>query len=190
MLYLPHMSRGGFHDRAEAEGHQLYFTSWVDVAVAAVVFLLEIAQEIFRERDIELVSLAAVAEVDAAVVVRFSLPRFVAKISCGGIFQGGKFAIQLRGGNFAGDAPEDGAGIVLDDVAGENSESGQCARKRGDDDLRDAEGFGEGAGVQASGAAEGNEREVAGVAATLDRDNANGFLHGGVDDADHSGSEL
>ena len=62
--------------------------------------------------------------------------------------------------------------------------------KRGDDDVRDAEGFGESAGVQASGAAEGDEREVARVAAALDGNYADGFLHGGVDDADDAGGEF
>ena len=56
--------------------------------------------------------------------------------------------------------------------------------------MRDAEGFGEGAGVEASGAAEGDEREVAGIAAALDGDDADGFFHGGVDDADDAGGEL
>ena len=65
------------------------------VAVAAVVFLFEIAQEILREGNVEFVSLAAVAEVDAAVVARASLPGFVAKIFGRGFFQGGEFAIQF-----------------------------------------------------------------------------------------------
>ena len=56
--------------------------------------------------------------------------------------------------------------------------------------MRDAEGLGEGAGVKASGAAEGDQGEVAGIAAALDGDDADGFLHGGVDDADHAGGEL
>ena len=142
------------------------------------------------KRDVEFVSLAAVAEVDAAVVVRASLPGFFAKIFCGGFFQGGEFAIQFVGGNFSGDAPEDGARIIFHDVAGENAQGGECAGKRRDDDVRDAESFGESAGVEASGAAEGDQREVARVASALDGDDADGFFHGGVDDADDSGGEL
>ena len=141
-------------------------------------------------RDVEFVSLAAVADVDAAVEMRASLPGFMAKIFGGGFFQGGKFAIQLVGGNFAGDAPQHGARIIFHYVAGENAERGERAGKRGNDDVRDAEGVGEGAGVQASGAAEGDQREVARVAAALDGDDANGFLHGGVDHADDPGGKF
>ena len=83
------------HCGAEAEGYEFDFAIGMDVAVAAVVFLLEISQQILREREVEFVSLAAVAEVDAAVVVRTSLPGFVAKISCARLFRGGEFAIQL-----------------------------------------------------------------------------------------------
>ena len=131
------------------------------VAVAAVMFVLEVAEEIFGERNVEFVSLAAVADVDAAVVVRASLPGLVAKISCGSFFQSCEFAIQLRRGNFAGDSPEDCARIIFHDVAGKNAERGERAGKCGDDDVRNAEGFGESAGVQASSAAEGDEGEVA-----------------------------
>src|ERR1700733_1807596 len=126
----------------------------MDIAVAAAVFLLEVVQEIFCERDVEFVSLAAVADIDAAIVVRYSPPAFLAKTSCGGFFQGGKFAIQFLRGNFAGDTPQDCAGIIFDHVAGEDAERGERAGKRRDDDVWNAESFGEGAGVQASGAAE------------------------------------
>jgi hypothetical protein len=60
----------------------------MDVSVAAVVFSLEIAEEIFCEGDVELVSLTAVADVDRAAVLRFALPGFVAKIFCGISLQG------------------------------------------------------------------------------------------------------
>ena len=56
--------------------------------------------------------------------------------------------------------------------------------------MGDAEGIGEGAGVKASSTAEGDEREVAGIAAALDGDDADGFFHGGVDDAEDAGGEL
>ena len=56
--------------------------------------------------------------------------------------------------------------------------------------MGNAEGIGEGAGVKASSTPEGNEREVAGIAAALDGNDADGFFHGGVDDADDAGGEL
>jgi hypothetical protein len=91
----------GSHQGAEAEGHQLYFAIWMGVAIAAAMFLLKIAQEIFRGWKVELISLAAIADVDAATKMRSSLPRLVAKIFGSIFFQGGKFAIQGLRGNFA-----------------------------------------------------------------------------------------
>src|SRR5579862_7966155 len=162
----------------------------MSVAVAAVVLLLKVTQKIFGEGDVEFVSLAAVADVDAAVVVRVSLPGLAAKIFRGRFLKLCEFAIQFGRGNFCCDARQDGAGIIFHDVAGENAERGQRARKRGDDDARDAEGFGESADVQASGAAEGDEREVARVAATLNGNYADGFFHGGIDNANDTGGEF
>ena len=123
------------------------------------------------------------------LIVHFSLPGFVLKIFCGLFLQGREFSVQLRGWEFAGDAPEDGAGIIFDDVADQDAESGKRAGQRGHDHVRNAESFGQGAGVQASGAAEGYEREIARIAAALDGDYADGFLHGGVDHADYAGGE-
>src|SRR6266568_3237793 len=91
------------------------------VAVAAVVFLLEVAEEILADRDIEFVSLAAVTNVDAAVVVRSSLPAFLAEIFGGRSFQSRKFVIQLLGWNFSGDPPENRSGIIFDDIARQNA---------------------------------------------------------------------
>src|SRR5271165_5567852 len=56
--------------------------------------------------------------------------------------------------------------------------------------MRNAEGFGEGAGVQTSGAAESYEREVARVATALDGDDSDGFFHGGIDHAEDAGGEF
>src|SRR5579864_7989903 len=56
--------------------------------------------------------------------------------------------------------------------------------------MRDAEGFGQSAGVQASGAAEGDKSEVAGIASAFDRNDADGFLHGGIDNPNHARGKL
>ena len=96
----------------------------------------------------------------------------------------------MRGWEFAGDAPEDGAGIILDDVAGQDAESGKRAGQGWHDHVGDAESLGQGAGVEASGAAESYERVIARIAAAFDGDDADGFLHGGVDDADYAGGKL
>ena len=56
--------------------------------------------------------------------------------------------------------------------------------------MRNAEGFGQGAGVQASGAAESDQGEVARVVSPLDGDYADGFLHDCVDYANDTGCEF
>src|SRR5467141_2574967 len=43
--------------------------------------------------------------------------------------------------------------------------------------------------MQSAGSAEGGQREPAGVVTALDRNHADGFFHGGIDDPNHSGSE-
>src|SRR5580658_6092403 len=159
------------------------------IAVAAVVFLLEISEQMPGEGKVQFVSLAAVAEVDAALVVNSSRPSFVVKIFRSSFLEGREFAIQSRDWEFARESPQHSAGVVFDDVAHQNADSGKRAGKRGHDHAWDAEGFGQGAGVEASGAPEGYQGEVAGIAAALDRDYADGFLHGGVHDADYAGGE-
>src|SRR5258706_4318353 len=160
------------------------------VAVAALVFLLEFFQEIPGERQVEFVSLAAVADVHARLIVHSSVPGFFAKIFRRLLFQSSELFRQLSVRNFARDAPQDGSGIILYDVADQNAESGKRAGEGGHDYVRDAESFGKGTCVEASGAAESDEREVAGIAAALDGDHAHGFFHGGVDHADYARGEL
>lgn len=67
--------------------------------------MFERAEEILVEGKVEFVALAAVTEIDAAVIVWSSLPCFVTKIFCGGLFQRGEFAIEIVGGNIARGAP-------------------------------------------------------------------------------------
>ena len=59
----------------------------MDVAVAAVVLLFEIFQEIFCQWEIEFVALASITKVYSSCVPRSSLPGFFAEIFRGGFFQ-------------------------------------------------------------------------------------------------------
>src|SRR6202051_401156 len=156
------------------------------VAVAAGVFFLKIGDQVLGEGNIEFVSLAAVAEVGGALIVHSSLPGFLMKILCGIFFQGCEFLGDAGVRKFIGTDAQDGAGIILDHIADQNAESGESAGEGGDDYLRDAKGFREGGRVKATGATESDEGKVAGIAAALDGDDADGFLHRGVDDADHA----
>ncbi len=79
---------------------------------------------------------------------------------------------------------EDGRAEVLDHVGEQHAEGGEDAGVLGDEDGGDVERVGEGAGVEAAGAAEGEQGEVAGIVAALNADDANGPLHVGVGDAD------
>ncbi len=82
----PHML--SLQDRAKAEGDQFDFAGGVGVAVAAVVFLLEIAEEILREGEVEFVPLTAVAEVNSAKVFGSTVPGFIPKGLGRGPFEG------------------------------------------------------------------------------------------------------
>src|SRR5258708_26969139 len=149
------------------------------VAVAAFVLLLEIGEQIPGEGQVEFVSLAAVADVHACLIVNSSLPRFLTKIFCGFFLQSGELSLQLSVRNFTCNAPQDGAGVILDHVSDQNAESGKGAGEGGHDHVRDAEGFGQGAGVQASGTAASDEDELAAISTALDGRYAASFLHGG-----------
>src|ERR1700722_4467114 len=108
------------------------------VAVAAVVFLLEVVWKVFRQRDVEFVALPPAADVYAADGVNFSRPRFAADFFRGSFLELGEFAVQLCLRNFPGDAPEYGARIVFHYIAGKNAEGGERAGERGDDHMRNA----------------------------------------------------
>src|SRR5712691_7027033 len=99
------------------------------VAVAALVFLLEFFLQIPRERQVEFVSLAAVADVHARLILHSSLPGFLTKIFCGFFLQSGELSLQLSVWNLACNPPQNGAGIILDHVADQNAESGKRARE-------------------------------------------------------------
>src|SRR5260370_18272616 len=56
--------------------------------------------------------------------------------------------------------------------------------------MRNAERFGQGASMQSSRAAKGNQGELARIAASLDGNHANGFLHGGIHHPHHTSREF
>src|ERR1700693_2994724 len=89
---------------AEAQGYQLYFAVGMGIAVAACVFLLEIGRQILGERQVEVVSLAAVADVHAPLIIHASLPGFLMKISCRLFFESSEFLRQTRVRNLIGHA--------------------------------------------------------------------------------------
>ena len=60
----------------------------------------------------------------------------------------------------------------------------------GDQDFGDAQGLGDGAGMEWASAAEGYEGEIAGVVASFDGDDADGFGHVGFYDAENAGGEV
>src|SRR5579862_3450750 len=184
------MSRRGLEDHPKTQRHQLDFAIVVLVAVPAAVFLLEVGQQVFCEWQVEFVSLAAVAHVEATDVARASRPRLLRKIFPGQFFYGSKFALQIRERNLARHSPQDGPRVVLDDVAGENTQRRESTGKRGDDDTRNAERVGKRACVQSPCAAESYEDELSRIASTLDGDDTNGFFHDRVDQADNAGRKF
>ena len=59
---------------AEANGYDFDFSSGICVAVSALVFMLETAQQVTGKGEIELVSLAAVTKINAAMIRRNPRP--------------------------------------------------------------------------------------------------------------------
>ena len=84
----------------------------------------------------------------------------------------------------------DGAGVLAQGVGEQDADRGERAGQCGNEHARDLQGVREGAGVERASASEGNQREVAGIVAALDGDDANGLLHGGLNDAQDAGGEL
>ena len=141
--------------------------------------------------DVQFVSLAAVADIHAAVdsaVFPATLPGENPSLAVFPRLRILRFSFSC--GTLPADAPENGAGVIFHDVAGKNAEGRKRARKCGHDDVRNAESFGQSTGVQASSATKGDQREVAGIAAALNGDDADGLFHSGVHHANHSGGEL
>ena len=95
------MGCGGFQDCSEAQGYQFNFAVGMRIAVPAMMFLLEIAQEILRNWNVEFKSLAAVTQVDIALIPRGAFPRFVTESFRRGSFQNREFPIEICLGNFS-----------------------------------------------------------------------------------------
>ena len=70
-------------------------------------------------------------------------------------------------------------------VAPRETDRGEDARERRHEHLPDLELLGERTGMERTGAAEGDECEVARIVAALDRDHPQGPQHLGVHDLDH-----
>ncbi len=68
------------------------------------------------------------------------------------------------------------------DIAGEHADGAEDPRQRRHDHAPDAEFAREVGGVHAAIAAEGHQRQIARIAAALDRDGADSARHGGIGD--------
>ena len=82
------------------------------------------------------------------------------------------------------------ADIVVLDVGREQSQRREVAGMARHQHRRDAHAFREGEGVHRPRAAEGDQREVAGIVAALDRDLPDGGGHAGDGDGDDALGEL
>ena len=148
---------GAGPDLGRADGDELDGALPVGVAVALGVRGVEALGEVRPERHGQLEGLAAVAQLGLAR------------------------RRQLAGLGERADVGDDAVAALLADC---EPERGEDAGELGHEHLRGAELLGERAGVQGSGAAEGDEREVARVVAALDRDEAQGAQQLGVDHLD------
>src|SRR5229473_245047 len=101
------------------------------IAVPACMFPLKCLLKISGERQVEFVSLAAVADVDALLIMNFPLPCLPVKIFLRSLFQCSELLRQARMWKLPSNPPQDRARVILDDVADQNSEGRQRAGQRG-----------------------------------------------------------
>src|SRR5207237_6799785 len=102
---------------------------------------------------------ASVASVDGALVSDNTSPVLFRKFALCSSTQFRKLLLQLRPGQLFGHAPEHGARVIFDDVADQNAEGRERARKGGHDHPWNTEYIGKFAGVKATGSTEGNRSE-------------------------------
>src|SRR5579884_935548 len=140
------------------------------------------------EGNVELEALAAIAQIRGAKERFFSRPAFRLEFFLRGFDQRLKLGVETRKLPLC--AQQNRAREIFDDVADQNAVGGKGSGHSGNDDGGDAEAGGECAGVESACSAEGDESEAARIVPALDRNDANGFLHGGVHDADNAGGEL
>ena len=178
--------------RLHACDDDLHVAVRIGVAEALLVRLGEGATqrrgaERASERHGQLVRLSRVAQIDAALdahaapvaVRRERRPRLRIEV-CEGRTQRVERPAGARR-----DAQHQPAREVLRDVGVQHAGGGEHARRGGDDHRLDAQLGGHLAGVERPRAPEGDEGEPGRVEAALDRDQAQGAHHVGVDDLDH-----
>src|SRR5215470_895092 len=118
------------------------------------MFVVKRLGEIWADRDIELVSLAAIAEVDAALEGQLSLPAFCPELYPRRRFQLLKFTLQFMPASGIVQAQQDSTRKIFDYVTYQNAKGGQGPGARGNNNGRDGKRLGEFASVQAPGTAE------------------------------------
>src|SRR6202521_5753324 len=143
-----------------------------------------------RVRNVEFVSLAPITNVHAEPAPDCASPTLSPKVFVGLATQIVEFFVQPFHRKFIQGPPEYGARIVLHDIADQNAEGGERARKRRHDHPRDAQARSQFAGMQPASAAEGHQHKPSRVVATLNRNHANGFLHGRINHANDSRCKL
>src|SRR5271165_6822863 len=156
------------------------------VAVTCFMLLMKTRQARRGERHIQLVSLAEVANIDAALKVNFAMPAFITKLAPGLPLERLVIATDRLEWEPPANPKYDGARVILDYIADQNTVSRERARHDGDQHPRNAEALCEVARMQAAGASKGDQREFARVVASFDGDQPQGPLHTGVDNPDHA----
>ena len=112
----------GFHDGAKPDCDEFDFAIGMAVAVSPRVGLMKVGEQSARERDVEFVSLAAIANVHTALFADYAGPKLGAEIALGLPRESSEFRFELRQRQLFGGAPDNGAGVVFDAIGVENSE--------------------------------------------------------------------
>ncbi len=160
--------------RGGAKRHKLNLSLRVTVAVRLLVGLVEILLQMVAERHRQLERLPAVAQLGDELHVSFG----IAQLLAGALRQLVGLVLQVRG------LQQHAALRVAAALGHHQTQRGQHARGPRAEDLRDPQLLGDRGRVQAAGAAERHQGEVAGVDAALDGHHAQRPDHLGVGDAD------
>ena len=132
---------------SQAQGYEFNLTLRMAIPVTLGMGLMKVTNEVSREGNGKLVSLAAIPGIDVALLVDCARPAFCPKILARGFGQALELTIEFWKRKVAGGALEHGAGVVLDDVADQDAEGGERSGHGWDNHAWDAKRMGEFAGV-------------------------------------------
>src|SRR5579864_42333 len=173
---------------AQTDSNDFHLALRIAVAVTAFVLDVETLDHIIAESQVQLISLASIAQVAASLedcsFLPALLPEFCAQLAP----QVGVQALQFLQWKLA-DAHQHRTRMVLDYVADQNTEGRKRTGIRRYNHPGNPQSLRQFTGMHAPGAAERHQRKLPRIVTALNRDHADGFFHVGIDYTDDSGGK-